>query len=117
LHEEKIIKLEGLMGAWLLFSNIRVLFSNLVSGFSFSAIYFLVLSRSYACSIVVICPGFDSNYFLKYDKIEIFGHKEAPKPLYCSLSPAISAKRSSTLPIMEGIYQNTTCRLFQKTRD
>jgi hypothetical protein len=59
--------------------------------------------------IVVICPGFDSDYFLKHDKIEIFGHKEAPKPLYCSLCPAIYAKSSlTTLPIMEGIYQNTT---------
>jgi hypothetical protein len=52
------------MGAWLWFSNIRVLFSNLVSGFSFSAISFTVLSRSYACSLYfvqVLVPIFFSK--------------------------------------------------------
>jgi len=52
------------MGAWLWFSNIRVLFSNLVSGFSFSAISFPVLSRSYACSLYfvqVLVPIFFSK--------------------------------------------------------
>jgi hypothetical protein len=57
--------------------------------------------------LIVICPGFGSNYFLKNDKIEIFGHKEAPKPLS---SLAICAKSSSNLPIMEETYQKPRIR-------
>jgi hypothetical protein len=52
--------------------------------------------------LVVIGPGFGSNYFLKNDKIQICGHKEAPKPIS---SLAICAKSSSNLPLMEETYQ------------
>jgi hypothetical protein len=48
--------------------------------------------------LVVICPGFSSNYFFKNEKLEIFGHKEVPERL-CSL--AICAKSSPNLPIMD----------------
>jgi hypothetical protein len=53
--------------------------------------------------LVVICPGFGSNYFLKSDKIKIFEPKEAPKPLSFL---AICAESSSNLPIMEETYEN-----------
>jgi len=57
--------------------------------------------------LIVICPGFGSNYFLKSDKIEIFGPKEAPKPLS---SLAICAKSSSNLPLVEETYQKYQIR-------
>jgi hypothetical protein len=53
--------------------------------------------------LLVICPGFSTNYFYKNGgKLKLFGHKEGHKHL-CSL--AICAKSSSNLPIMEKTYQ------------
>jgi hypothetical protein len=58
--------------------------------------------------LVVICPGFGSNFCLKNNKTAIFGNKElAPKPLS---SLAICAKSSSNLPIMEETYRKFQIR-------
>jgi hypothetical protein len=43
--------------------------------------------------LVVIFPGFNSNYFFKNEKLEIFGHKEVPerKPLFsCNMCQEFS---------------------------
>jgi hypothetical protein len=58
--------------------------------------------------LVVFCPGFGSNFFLKNDKTENFKNKDdAAKPLS---SLAICAKSSSNLPIMEETYHEFQIR-------